>query len=113
SLDGEGKASFQAKLAELQVRGVAILQGTAKLGALIDGKVNGEVVFNPSPLASITGEINGIISAGISGDLNIPVGRIGCVIPALKEAANILGAAATEFGGTIQGQASFAGVFNL
>lgn len=107
-LDGAAQAQFLARIGELKVRGIAILQGTAKLKALIDGEVNGEVVFDPSPLAQVTGSIQGIISAGVSGDLNIAAGRLPCVIPALQEAVKVLGDIGASVGGTIKGQADFA-----
>ena len=114
-LDGDGaaQAAFTAKMTELRVRGVAILQGMAKLSALITGEVEGEVVFNPAPVAQILGELNAVIDAGVSGDLDIPAGRLPCVVPALKEAANIMGGAAGEFTSTIEGQVQFASVFGI
>ena len=96
------------RIGELKVRGAAILQGTAKLSALIDGKIDGEVVFDPAPLAQIKGSLSGLVSGGIDGFANIPKGRLVCVIPALEEAVKALGNVATEAGGTIQAQASFA-----
>lgn len=107
-LDANLKAGFLARIGELKVRGVAIVQGFAKLGALVTGEVNGEVVFNPSPLVEITGSIQGIVDAGISGDLNIAAGRLPCVIPALQEAISVLGKIGGEVGGTLSGQAKFA-----
>ena len=112
-LDASAKAEFTAKMTELRVRGVAILQGMAKLSALITGKVEGEVVFDPAPAAQILGELNAVIDVGVSGDLDIPSGRLPCVIPALKEAASIMGGAAGEFSGTIEGQVKFASVFGI
>ncbi len=112
-LGAGAKAEFNAKLTELRVRGVAILQGMAKLSALITGKVDGEVVFEPAPAVQILGELNAVIDGGVSGELDIPAGRLPCVIPALKEAAQIMGGAASEFSGTIEAQVKFASVFNI
>ena len=111
--DIAAQAAFSAKMTELRVRGVAILQGMAKLSALITGKVEGEVVFNPAPAVQILGELNAVIDGGVSGELDIPAGRLPCVIPALKEAASIMGGAASEFSGTIEGQVKFASVFGI
>lgn len=108
NVDANAQGAFLARIGELKVRGAAILQGTAKLSALIDGKIDGEVVFNPAPLAQIEGSLSGLISGGIDGFANIPKGRIVCVIPALKEAVSALGSVAKEAGGTLQAQASFA-----
>ncbi|MBA3545106.1 MAG: hypothetical protein H0T76_01345 [Nannocystis sp.] len=111
--DVSAQAAFVARIGELKVRGAAILQGAAKLEALVNGKIDGEVVFNPAPLVSLTASMQGIVSAGVSGDLfaGIPKGRIACVIPAMQEAIAALGKAGGEVGGTIQAQAMFATVF--
>ncbi|MCA9707717.1 MAG: hypothetical protein KDK70_17840 [Myxococcales bacterium] len=101
------RAEFEARLTALRVRGAAILQGFAQLSAIITGEVNGEVVFNPTPLARIQTGFTGVIDLAASGDLEIAPGRIACVIPALEEAAQILGSVATETGGTLAAQASF------
>jgi modification target Cys-rich repeat protein len=98
-LDANAQGAFVARIGELKVRGAAILQGAAKLTALIDGKIDGEVVFDPvSPIKQLTASIGGIISGGLSGKLfaNLPKGRIPCVIPALKEAVSALGKAGTR-----------------
>jgi len=111
-VDASAQAGFVARIGELKVRGAAILQGAAKLEALINGKIDGKVVFNPAPLAGLTASMKGIVSAGVSGDLfaGLPKGRIPCVIPALTEAVAALGKAGGEVGGTIQAQAMFATV---
>jgi hypothetical protein len=101
------EAAFRAKIGELRVRGVAILQGAAQLQALVTGEVNGEVVFDPSPVVGITAEIQAIVSAGISGGFDIPPGRIDCVIPALREAVEIMGGIATEAGASVSAQVEF------
>lgn len=113
NVNGGAQAQFMARIGELKLRGAAILQGAAKLEALINGKIDGEVVFNPSPLASLRASMEGIASAGVKGDLfaDVPKGRIGCVIPAMKEAVEALGRAGSEVGGTIQAQVMFATVF--
>ncbi len=111
--DVSAQAAFVARIGELKVRGAAILQGAAKLKALVNGEIDGEVVFNPAPLAGLTASMQGIVSAGVSGDLfaGLPKGRIACVLPAMAEAIEALGKAGTEVGGTIQAQAMFATVF--
>ncbi len=109
-VEGSAKAEFLAKMGELRVRGIAILQGTAKLGALITGEIDGEVVFDPAPLAQLTGSLNGIVSAGAEGSLfaDVPKGKILCVIPAMQAAVEALGSVGAEASGTIQAQAMFA-----
>ena len=111
--DVGAQAAFVARIGELKVRGAAILQGAAKLKALVNGEIDGEVVFDPAPLAGLTASMQGIVSAGVSGDLfaGLPKGRIICVLPAMQEAITALGKAGGEVGGTIQAQAMFATIF--
>jgi hypothetical protein len=107
-LSAEERAAFTARLGELKTRGVAILQGAANLEVLITGKVDGEVVFEVSPVAQVTSEIQGLITAGFTGELGIPTGRLACVLPAFEDSAAILTGLATNFSGTISAQADFA-----
>jgi modification target Cys-rich repeat protein len=109
-VDADAQAAFGAKLSALQVRGAAILQGFTKYQALIDGKVDGKVVFEPSPLAVVTGELEGVVSAGVKGKLfaDIPAGRISCVIPALQKSVEMLGKIGTDAKANIAAQAKFA-----
>jgi modification target Cys-rich repeat protein len=109
-VSADAQAAFGAKIGELQVRGAAILQGFTKYSALIDGKVNGEVVFKPSPLAVVTGELSGVVEAGVDGKLfaDIPAGRIGCVIPAMEASVSMLGDIGKEATANLKAQASFA-----
>ena len=106
-LDASGQAQFLARIGELRVRGVAILQGLARARALIDGEVNGEVVFDPAPFARIQGEFQGLVSAGLSGEFEIAPGRIDCVLPAIQEAVAIVADIGGEFTASLQAQASF------
>lgn len=106
-VDASAQAAFTARLGELRIRGVAILQGLANARALIDGEVNGEVVFNPAPIANLTGQISGLVSAGFSGELDIAVGRLPCVLPAFEEAVTLMAGIAGEFGGSFALQAEF------
>ncbi len=106
-VDASAQATFLARLGELRVSGVAILQGLARARALIDGEVNGEVVFEPAPFARIQGEFQALVSAGLSGEFEIAPGRIDCVIPAITEAVSVVGEIGTEFTASLQAQASF------
>jgi modification target Cys-rich repeat protein len=110
--DPELAAEFTTKMTELKTRGAAILQGAAKLSALVTGEVNGEVVFSPSPLADLSAQMGGLVSAGVEGEYDIPIGRLPCVIPALAEAVDVLADASTDLTGVIQAQVEFAAVFN-
>lgn len=88
----DAQAAFGAKLKVLEARGVAILQGFTKYKALIDGEVNGEVVFDPSPVALVTAELKSVVNAGIDGKLiaELPKGRIACALPALTASGEML-----------------------
>ncbi len=116
-LEGKSQAELQgaflARIGELRVRGAAVLQGAARLSALITGEVDGKVVFDPAPLAQITASLNGVVSAGVEGDLfaNVPKGRLLCVIPAMQEAVKALASVGTEASATIEGQVMFASIF--
>ncbi len=101
------RAEFQAKISALRVRGAAIMQGFAQLGALVNGRVEGELVFDPTPVARITSQFTAVISAAASGEFEIAPGRIDCVIPALEEAKDVLASVASETAGTLSAQASF------
>lgn len=105
--DIDAEAQFRARLGELRVRGAAILQGFANIGALINGRVNGELVFDPPPLVRIQGQLDAVIDAVAAGEFEIAPGRIDCVIPAFREAVEILGSVATDTAGTIEAQAEF------
>jgi modification target Cys-rich repeat protein len=109
-VNATAQAAFGAKLAALETRGVAILQGFTKYSALIDGKVNGEVVFEPSPLVSITDSLSGVVEAGAEGSLfaDIAPGRIGCVIPQMSASVGLLGDIAAEAKTNLAAQGKFA-----
>ncbi|MEX1365681.1 MAG: hypothetical protein AB1Z98_21315, partial [Nannocystaceae bacterium] len=107
SITFEGAAAFRARINELRARAVAILQASARAQALLDGEVNGELVFDPPPFIRIQNELQGVVSAGLSGDLDIAPGRIGCVIPAVTEAVDIVAEIGTEFTASVQAQVAF------
>ncbi|MCA9582121.1 MAG: hypothetical protein KC416_10040 [Myxococcales bacterium] len=107
SVDASAQAAFLAKLDVLKVRGRAILQGAARLEALVTGKVNGEVVFETSPLANVTAELEAVVDAGVSGDIDIAPGRIACVIPAFEASISTLATVGKDAQGTIAAQAEF------
>jgi modification target Cys-rich repeat protein len=112
SADLDAQASFTAKIGELKTRGAAILQGFAKYEMLITGEANGEVVFDPSPLADITGQIEGFANADAIAEFDIAIGRLPCVVPAFAAAASALGDIAGESAATLEAQAEFATAFS-
>lgn len=112
NVNADAQAEFIAKFSELKVRGAAILQGFARYEALISGEVNGEVVFDPSPVVTVTSGLQGLVSAGVSGDLfaDIPVFRAGCAFTALSASVTLLNEVRTNATATLTAQAEFADV---
>jgi hypothetical protein len=106
-LDASARAEFTGRLQVLRVRLAAIMQGVARVQALFNGEVNGEVVFDPSPFASLTAEVGVLVEAGISGEIEIPPGRINCVIPAFEEAADALVSVGADLRFTAEASAMF------
>ena len=109
-VDASAQAAFGAKLAVLEAKGIAILQGFGKYEAMITGEVNGEVVFATPPLEVVIGELEGVIEAGAEGELfaDIPKGRIACVIPAMSASVGMLGEIGTSAAANLEAQGSFA-----
>lgn len=85
-LDADARAAFVARMRTLEIRLVAIVQGTTRLRALVTGEVNGEVVFQPAPLVSLQQQLEGILEAGLEGRFELAPGRVACVLPAFRAA---------------------------
>lgn len=109
-LDADARAAFVARMQELRVRAVAIVQATTRLQALVTGEVNGEVVFDPAPVVALRQQLEGIIDAGIEGRFEIAPGRLACVIPAFRAAVTALARAADDVQGTLSASAEFSAV---
>jgi hypothetical protein len=106
----EAKAAFTAKLNELKVRGIAILQGSAKYEALLTGRVEGRVVFETSPLAQLQASMTGVVSGGFD-KFEVPAGKVLCLAPAFAEAGQIASRLVTGTAGKLQAQAKFVADF--
>jgi hypothetical protein len=87
SLDANARAQFLARLDLVRLHLAGALQAAAQARALFSGEIDGEVVFQPSPVARLTGSLEGFVSGGVDGfaELDIPAGRLPCVIPAFTE----------------------------
>jgi hypothetical protein len=109
-VNAAAQADFLAKIAVLKARGQAIIQGSARLSALVDGTVEGKVVYEVSPLDGLVASLKGFASADAIAKFDIPAGRIACVVPAFVDAGKALGDAASKVGGTIEGQAKIVAV---
>jgi modification target Cys-rich repeat protein len=105
------QAAFTARLSELKVRGAAIIQGAAKYEALITGTVDGEVVFNPSPVAQLRTSIQGLANANAIANFDIAVGKLPCVVPAFQQAGTIVASIATDTATTLEAQGDFVSAF--
>lgn len=103
----DAQAEFTARLGQLKVRAAAIVQGAGKMSALVTGKVDGKVVFDPSPVAELTASLKGFADAKAIADFDIPKGRLLCVVPAFVEAGTALGDIAKSTADTVSAQAKF------
>jgi hypothetical protein len=106
-----GQAQFSARLTELRVRGLAIVQGAAKYQALINGKVDGVDVFKPAPLAELKTSVSGMANASAFADFEIAPARIPCAVAAFGEAGTVLATITTNSTATISAQAEFVSAF--
>ncbi|HUT78358.1 MAG TPA: hypothetical protein VM285_11760 [Polyangia bacterium] len=111
SLSAQAKAEFKAKMGELKVKMIGIIQGMFKMRALIDAEYAAELGFEP-PLVQITAAVEGLLSADLDS-FDIPVGRLPCVLPAFQDSAEILASAATDLVVTFQAQLEIASVLNI
>jgi hypothetical protein len=110
-LDAKGKAEFIAKMSELKVRMVAIVQGMFQLRALVDADYAAEIGIEP-PVGQITAAVQGLLEINID-ELDIPAGRLACVLPALEDSQDILVSAATDLPDTVEAQIDIVGVLGI
>lgn len=106
-LGSTARGAFAARTRVLQIHGTAILQGAAQLGALVNGQVNGELVFNPPPLVSLTVQLQTLLQNGFH-DWPIPSGRLACVEPAVQAGIEALAGVAGSSAAIIESQALLA-----
>ena len=105
-LDANARGEFVARMQVLERRAAAIMQDAARLGALVDGTVNGQLLFSPSPAADLAADLNTLISVGV-GNLPIPAGRRDCTLTALQAAVLALSQTTLESSPTIAAQTAF------
>jgi hypothetical protein len=103
------QADFIARLGQLKVRSAAIVQGAARMSALVTGKVDGQVVFMPSPVEDLVASVKGFASVDAVAHLDIPAGRLGCVPKAFGAAVTALGDIGTSTKDTLVAQGKFVG----
>lgn len=106
-VNAEAQAQFIERQRVLKRRSLRILQGAARLRALLDGSVDGEFLWAAPPAAELTAVLQGIIGIGVDDALGIPEGRLPCVIPALQEAVGEVGEASVIAAATLEAQTMF------
>jgi hypothetical protein len=113
-IDASAQAQLSGKIEGLRLHGALMLQSFVQYKALIDGEVNGEVVFDPSPVAQVTASVRALAEAGVDGDLvaDLPAGRLPCAAAAFVASGEILTEIASEATATLSAQAQFAAAFS-
>lgn len=113
NVDIEAQAEFRAKLAELRVRGTAIVQGAAKYEALLTGKVEGRVIFETPPVDELRANLESLadLSADGMARFDMPTAKIPCALAAFGDSVDMLGALGTQTTATLQAQAAFVSAF--
>jgi hypothetical protein len=108
--DASAQAAFLARVGELKLRGIAILRGFTKYQALINGRVDGQVVFDPAPVAVVMDSMEVVIEAGADGSLfaGVPSGRVPCVLKELPASVEILTDITTNATANLSAQGKFA-----
>lgn len=111
--DASTRAELQGKAAFLRIHGPLVLASFAHYQALIDGEVDGQVVFETPPLEAVIDSLQRLIDAGTDGSVfaKVPPGRLPCVLPALSTSATLLREIATKATTTLQAQGAFVTAF--
>jgi modification target Cys-rich repeat protein len=103
----DAQVAFVARLRELEARAAPILQASATLSALVNGVVDGRVVYGTPPMTALKDMLSGFASADAIGSFRIPPGRLPCVVPAIVSAARALTEIQTNAADTVTAQAKF------
>jgi hypothetical protein len=76
----------------------AIARETALLQAFLEGKVNGEPVFEPTLAELVLSAPQAVVEDGVTGELlnDVPIDELSCVIPTLENALNSVNDAGSE-----------------
>lgn len=106
-LDADARAAFVARMKELKVRAVGIVQGLARLQALVTGEVEGRVVFEPAPVMSLRFAVEGLIEGVVDGEFAIVPGRLACVVPAFEASITALSEISADAQVTLTAGAEF------
>jgi hypothetical protein len=97
-LSADARAQFLARLDLLRVHLASVLQAATHAQVLVNGQISNTVVLNPPPVASLRGTLSDLIERDTDGltELEIPAGRISCVIPALTESITTIDDVTTD-----------------
>ena len=89
-------------MAALQANAGVMLTSSARFSSLFEG--------DGCAAAEISSSLSAVISAGAEGSLfvDVPSGKLPCVIPALEESATIVGNLTSEAAASLSAQATFA-----
>lgn len=103
-VNAQAQAEFLAKLDKFRVEMIAIIQGTAKMRALVDANYAAELGITP-PTVAIGASVSAFVDALGSGEIEIAApGLALCAVPAFQDAAEILADLPVELAGTISAQ---------
>jgi hypothetical protein len=112
NVDASAQADFMAHIAELKVRGAAILQGFTKYTVLLKGKTDasGNVIVN-SPITDLGASLQGLAASGPSIAADIPIFRLTCALSAFSDSVNVLSNIVTTGATSFAAQGTFATAF--
>lgn len=109
-IDANTRAAFEAQVQALRVHGSAIFQGSSTLRGLVTGDLDGDGNADIEPVvSSLSARFQVLVNAGVEGDLfaDVAPGSLPCVVPAMLEAIDILGAVPGEASTTLEAQLEF------
>ena len=112
SADASAQADFTAHLAELKVRGVAILQGFAKYDVILNGKKDdsGKVVVR-APILDLKDSLAGLAGGVGSLAADIPALRLTCAVTAFGESVTVIGNVISDGATNLKAQTKFVAAF--
>jgi hypothetical protein len=112
SANADAQAKFTARIGELKLKGLAIVQGSARYEALLTGKVEGRTVFEPSPLAGLTASVTAMAKPSGYANFDIPAGKVACVVTAVAEAGRITNTLVSGTTASLKNQKDFVAAFS-
>jgi hypothetical protein len=106
------RAEAYTRIGELKSRGASILGSYARLSSIITGEVNGEVIYDPSPLVQMEDAYQQILSSGENTwRLNLSPACKAYALPALTAQVALVGDLATDSSGALGEGKQFATLF--